>query len=180
MDSQGGALRGHHLDSCAMGATAAVRRGPVDMARVTLLLSVLGGLFAMHVLGVHGTMHHESVAHPAGDGAGSHTTRMASASDAPAATGLIRTTAAAPVQAEAPAGHLQQLQHMPPDGPGMGIGGLCLAVLGGLLLLASLWRRRSRTSWTPTASIHATLHRLTSGHRDRDPPSLIRLAINRC
>ena len=150
-----------------------------QVARLALLLGVLGGLFAMHGLGVHGTMHGESGAHPAGDDAGSHTAAMGFASDAPAATGSMEVTVAA-VRAEAPAGHRHQLQHLPPDGPVMGIAGLCLAVLGGLLLLAGVWRRRGRTSRTPTASLYGTLHTIRSGHRDRDPPSLILLSINRC
>lgn len=137
-----------------MGATTRRNRSAISRwALVFGVLAVLTGVFAMHGLGDHGAMQHESrSATHAGmptNGTGDDL-RVAGPSDGD--SGL---------------------------GSDVNMVGLCLAVLGGLLLvlgavgLGRSWRVRRPGMVRRLRSIAAT-------HRDRDPPSLLVLTINRC
>ncbi len=125
------------------------------MARPLLLLVALVGLFAMHGLSDHGASAHVSVA-PAESSMSGHS-MAAMSSEAPA------------VGAEDdPAGHSE-----------LALAGLCLAILVAAVLGFGFARRRVMAylgMWAPRLT--RAWPRLPG--RDRDPPDLIRLSIQRC
>jgi hypothetical protein len=124
-------------------------------ARLAVLGGVVLGVVAMHGLSSHGMS------------AGSEPTMQAAGPSMSIAS-------------MAPYGHASPTLS-PDPGPGMGgaMAGLCVAVIGlGLGLVAMLMRRRG---------VPLTARRIPPGMavrslrgRDRDPPSLIRLSIQRC
>jgi len=121
----------------------------------------LFGLFAMHGLGDHGTMHDMGggVA-PMSVGHHDHTsgqTTSVTLADVPRA--------------------------LLPDEPGMdgmGLAGLCVVVLisGVATLLVAIGLRRH--AWMERLSAPSPGRRWPATLRDRDPPSLITLSIQRC
>lgn len=149
------------LASRLAAMTVAYRRpgGRARLPRLILVVAALAGLFAMHGLGDHGTMHHE----PTGDLMGS----LAATSHAEDA--MSASAALDPAHDDGSA----------PEGAGTGIVGLCLAVLTGALLgLAWLRARSGRLvieRWTPRDTWS-----LSAAPRDRDAPSPFRLSIQRC
>jgi len=82
-------------------------------------------------------------------------------------------------QADTGAGyHAGAVEVEEPSGDGMGLLGLCLAVLGGLLSgLALLLLRRG--GWIPRTLLPSWSATAFRG-RDRDPPDLLRLGVIRC
>jgi len=143
-----------------------------------LLLCVLGGLFAMHGLGNHGTMRHES------GNAGGTGAETAHARVTPSALSAVEVQPASDIGAVAiTAWASEELQSHnlkgAADSQSTGMAGLCLAVLGGLLLLWNL-RGRRREWLLPPPVARVTITRPRAARRDRDPPSLIYLSIHRC
>lgn len=120
-----------------------------------MLLVALVGLFAMHGLSDHGASAHVSVT-PAESSMAGHS--MAATSSEPPAAGTE----------DDPAGHSE-----------LALAGLCLAILVAAVLGFGFARRRVMAylgMWAPR------LARAWSRFpgRDRDPPDLIRLSIQRC
>lgn len=113
------------------------------------------GLFAMHGLSGHGTSHH------LGDHLGDHLSMVGHEQ-------VVLTAPAAASAAEAPSGHSEP-----------GIVGLCLAVLVAAVLFFAAGRRRLIGSLPPWASWAERRWSVGAG-RDRDPPDLIHLSIQRC
>lgn len=132
-----------------------------------MLLAVLGGLFAMHGLGGHGTAHH---------GSGS----LVAASAAPSAPSG-HDTHAAPRQSGPSAPDDGSLADgSPPDGSLSGYAALCLALLAAGSILGRRAGRRGLAVLLPRPRPAPRLVWPPAARRDRDPPSLTRLSINRC
>jgi hypothetical protein len=134
--------------------------------RVVVLAFVLAGLFAMHGLGDHGAAHQ-----------GSHD---AAAVAVAAKVSMNHGTQADPSATTKAHGAGSPLGVPAEDSPAVAMAGVCLAVLAGamvgLLLLRGLRaavpsRLRSRLKFAtePFAAL-----------RDRDPPCLFDLSIQRC
>jgi len=124
------------------------------MARPFLLFVALVGLFAMHGLADHGASAHVS---------------MTAAESTMAGHSMAATPSEPAVDAQdAPAGHSE-----------LALAGLCLAVLVAAALGVAFARRRVMAylgMWAPRLARPGP--RFTG--RDRDPPDLIRLSIQRC
>lgn len=145
-------------------------------ARYALVVAALAlfGLLSMHGWGTHAGMHAEishspsHVALPHGD---DHASVLASSHPS-----QVAGEAAA---SDADAVSCDNGCDGSGSGGGMGLAGLCLAVLGGLLLLGLAllllrrWFLMSRTM-LPTFRHPILLS------RDRDPPDLLRLCVIRC
>ena len=150
------------------------RRSPLRHALwLAGLLVTLAGLFGMHGLDNHGGAGMDTVAH-----AGMAVPAHGAASGHSALTGNAHGPAGAVVAAEAVLGAVTEASGH--AGMDMGATGMCMAVLVLLLialilrLYASrvrplLWRLADRPERSPLAR-----------GRDPDPPSLLRLSIQRC
>ena len=130
----------------------------------TVWCVLLGGLFAMHGLGDHGGAGHEM-----GITAGppqSTTIHHGEHEPAPAASAMA-------------AAMTQILLDPPASQGGMAMAGLCLAVLLGTVLafLLALANRRALLAVGPALTV---LRAPVATFRDRDPPCLHRLSIQRC
>ena len=152
-------------------------RSPVRYALwLSGLLVVLGGLFGMHGLDNHGGDHGAAMDPMA------HTTMTVSAHGAASrhdAMGVTAHTAAsfAVVTTGAAAGGMTDSSG--PTGLSMGAAGTCMAVLVLSLFLLILRLYASRVLpllWLVARPLRSTRVR----GRDPDPPSLIRLSIQRC
>lgn len=130
-------------------------------ARLLVLLAALAGLFAMHGLTDHGAAHPIAVA-------SSTPMSMTHAHESSAEEPVLDRT---PVF-EAPdvGGHA-----------GVGLAGMCLAVLGlaGFARWLLAGRGRALASWfhVPTLALRPVTASLD---RSRDPPDLVRLQVHRC
>lgn len=144
-------------------------------ARYALVVAALAlfGLLSMHGWGTHAAMHAEASHSPA-HGALPHDEDHAS---------VLTTSHPGQVASEAAAMDADAVGcdngcDEPGPGGGMGLVGLCLAVLGGLVLGLALLvlRRRIRLlrAMLPTFQHPVLLS------RERDPPSLLRLCVIRC
>ena len=130
------------------------------------LLVVLGGLFGMHGLDNHGgagldTVAHATMAVPASHGTGAGHAAM---------TDTLHEAEAVLAAATDAAGH---------SGMDMGAAGMCMAVLVLTLiaLILRLYANRARPLlWLVARNAWAPRGR----GRDPDPPSLLRLSIQRC
>lgn len=127
--------------------------------RVFVLLATLAGLFAMHGMSDHGTGAH---ADPASDSHAAH----AAMSTLPEGS-EVATRSVAPVDWGS-SGHSE-----------MDMVGLCLAILAGALLVVALARVRLVRALDSLLPRAASPRWRVAG-RDRDPPSLISLSIQRC
>jgi hypothetical protein len=146
----------------AMSLAPRPSRGLAHMTRLGLLVGAFVGLFAMHGLAAHGTTHADTVA------------------DLSVATmhGTMRETHAASVQPSV-IGQQGTVEGHGHDG-GMSLLGLCLAVLAGALV-GLLWVRSTRAA--VVARRRALLDLASTPFaalRDRDPPCLFELSIQRC
>lgn len=135
-------------------------RGRSRTVRLLLVMAAFVGLFAMHGLGDHGTMHQELSAPMAAIAStDSHAGHVSMRGD-PGVTGHVRITA--------------------PASDGASMAGLCIAVLGGAILALAWLRSRvplrvvRRWPYRSSADLRATVL------RDRDPPCLFELSIQRC
>jgi hypothetical protein len=129
-------------------------RGRRTLIAAAWLLALLG-LFGMHALGTHGTASHQ--------GAASHHRMTHSMTD----QSVILIDPLRP--SASPDMH----------GAGGGVLGLCMAVLGGVLLSLILRLRNRRrelclTARRPTLALRVVIR------RERDPPNLVRLSVMRC
>jgi len=128
--------------------------------------AALVGLFAMHGLAGHGAMH-------AGHGDPPLEIAAAAAAHTHAAASMpMEATAAQAPSLTAPSGPS-------PDDGGLGLVGLCLAVLLVGAIAAVLLGRRS---WYARSLARPVAHRgwPARARRDRDPPCLFALSIQRC
>ena len=138
--------------------------------RLAALVLLLAGLFGMHGLGSHG---------PSSLGSGDHEQLPAVDSDSPmpavthardAAVQTGETPSLRPILGTA-------LSPQQPFGPGMGVAGMCLAILLlSLMTLVGLHRHLPSV----LARAGRPLPPPPALGRDPDPPSLIRLSIQRC
>ncbi|MGH3360695.1 MAG: DUF6153 family protein [Nocardioidaceae bacterium] len=139
-------------------------RGRARTARLVLAAAAFVGLFAMHGLADHGTMHHEWSG-PAPDAAATT-----------AAHGLH----ASAVDASAMHHGDDGVRSEAPSTDGSTLVGLCFAVLVGAVLGLAWLRSRNpltvvrRWPYPVTRDLHAT------ALRERDPPCLFELSIQRC
>jgi len=130
------------------------------VVRLLMLLVTLVGVFAMHGLSDHGASAHTAMAAPADSMSMTH----GGTDDqlAPMSSESVETAG------QDPTGH-----------SGLGLAGLCLAILAAAVLGFTFLRRRVMTylsSWSPRVG----RPRPRSAGRDRDPPDLVRLCIQRC
>ena len=139
---------------------ATQRRG----ARLVLaaVAVALFGLLSMHGWGTHA------------GGAGAHDMGVMTAGgheDAP-----VLPTVVGHVESGTAGAHISS--GVPVDGEGGGLLGLCLAILGGLILAVALFLAR-RGIRLPRSLLPAWPSPVLYG-RDRDPPDLLRLCVIRC
>jgi hypothetical protein len=134
-----------------------------SVGHVLVMIAALAGLFAMHGLSDHGIAGPEAVVALGGSAS------MTQGSDAMTVTGHV-----SGMGAEAPGQRPIQNDH------GMGLAGLCLAVLVAVLLIGLSIRRRglrplsvSLPHWRPTRLVLARPGPLR-------PPELLALSIQRC
>jgi len=136
-------------------------RGPAPVVRLALGALALLGLFAMHGLGEHGTMH--------------RTGSDASSVTLPAQ--LHGDTVDSSFAAMAAPDHGEAGSH--PDGDD-GLVGLCLAVLAIALLGMLCLRSGARRQWAGCRVVRLRAVLPLAVYRDRDPPDLMALSILRC
>jgi len=130
------------------------------------LLVLLGGLFGMHGLDNHGDAGVDTIAHATMAGPAEHST----AAGHEAVAGTVARAAAVTVAVTGAFGHA---------GMAMGAAGMCVAVL--VLALIALLLREHAGRLRPLLCLAARPARAPGGRgRDPDPPSLIRLSIQRC
>jgi len=150
-------------------------RSPVRHALwLSGLLVVLGGLFGMHGLDNHGGAGIDTVAH-----VGMAVPAHGAASGHPAKTGLTHEGAAATVVATKAVVGSGVTYTAGTAGMDMGGAGVCMAVLvlSLIALILRLYASRVRPLWRLAARpLRSPLVR----GRDPDPPSLLRLSIQRC
>lgn len=146
-------------------SVSGVRLQPIgtSVGRVLVMIAALAGLFAMHGLSDHGMGGPDAVV-KAG-----MSRPMTHASDAVTMAGQVSGMAA-----EAPGRQPMRNDH------GMGLVGLCLAVLVAVLLIGlSVWRRglRPLSVWR----LHWRPNRMVVTRRGPlRPPDLLALSIQRC
>lgn len=142
-------------------------------ARYALVVAAMAlfGLLSMHGWGTHAGMHAETshapahVAQPHGD---DHTSVPASSHGGQGAGDVTVTDA-----------HLVNCDHdCGGSEGGMSLVGLCLAILGGIVLTLALLLLRRCTPLLRTV-LPAFQHPVLLS-RERDPPDLLRLCVNRC
>ncbi|WP_183093937.1 DUF6153 family protein [Nocardioides stalactiti] len=144
-------------------------------ARSALVVAALAlfGLLSMHGWGTHAGMHSDPSPAPAPvtlAHAGDHPRGLPGAHGDHGAGGNVA--------ADAAAVGCDDSCHGTGSGGGMGLAGLCLAVLGGLLLGLALLLVRRGTPLVRTM-VPAFHHPIRLG-RERDPPDLLRLCVIRC
>ena len=144
-------------------------------ARYALGVAALAlfGLLSMHGWGTHAGMHAETSHSPA-HGALPHDHDHAS---------VLTTSHPGQVASEAAAMEADKVGcdngcDGSGSGGGMGMVGLCLAVLGGLVLGLALMLLRRRIPLLRT--MLPTFHHPILLSRERDPPDLLRLCVIRC
>ncbi|MDQ3610010.1 MAG: DUF6153 family protein [Actinomycetota bacterium] len=137
-------------------------RGPAPVVRLALGALALLGLFAMHGLGGHGTMH-----------------RTASdASSAKLQAQLHGDTVDSSSASMAAPDHGEAGSH--PDGGDGALVGLCLAVLAIALLGMHCLRSEARWQWAGCRVVRLRAVLPFAVYRDRDPPDPLALSILRC
>jgi hypothetical protein len=131
------------------------------------LLVLLGGLFGMHGLDNHGDAGMDTIAHATIAGPAEHR----AAAEHESIAGTVARSAAVTLAVTGESGH---------SGMGMGAPGMCVAVLV-IALMALLLRRHAGHRLRPMLCLASRPGRAPRGRgRDPDPPSLIRLSIQRC
>jgi len=161
------------LGMCSFSRLAAMRfwMRPRSTVRYALwisgLLVLLGGLFGMHGLDNHGGAGMDTVDHATMAGPLSHT----AAAGHEAITGSVVAKAATVTPAVPGASR--------DAGMGMGAAGMCVAVLV-VALIALLLRAHGGRSRPLLWMVSRPVRALGGRGRDPDPPSLIRLSIQRC
>jgi len=148
---------GESVDSKPMSFHSSSQRAAIRMPRVAALLLVLGGLFAMHGLADHGTEH-------ATDSMPAHHTMSAGAPADATAMDLVVVQASAPLE----------------DHAGHAMTDLCLAFLTAGLLALVLLRGSSRVPFGLRGTRSPGDGRFRPMARDPDPPTPLRLSIQRC
>jgi hypothetical protein len=145
----------------AMSLATRPSRRLAYVTRLGLLAGTFVGLFAMHGLATHGTVHADTVG------------------DLPMAMrGMLHETHAGSVGPSL-TGQQGPLEDHGHDG-GTGLLGLCLAVLAGALA-GLLWVRSTRAAIvTSQRALRDLASTPLAALRDRDPPCLFELSIQRC
>ena len=130
----------------------------VTAARLAMLVVALGGLFAMHGMSDHGTAHH----------AVSGAEHAANRHSSPVAEGALTD--------EPKAAEVAEKSSSGSSSTG-GLAAVCMAIL----VAAAGWglQRRRAGSVNPVLGTRSETTSRARG-RDRDPPSLVQLAIHRC
>lgn len=152
---------GTHSKLVAMSATCRGRRNRGRAARLFLVAAAFVGLFAMHGLGDHGAMHTDS-------------------SEPVAVASMLGADKHASTTGDAPD---HGARHQRVDAPSMDAGemiGLCLAVLVGSVLALAWLRSRYPVRIIRRWPYPIAVNLAATEFRDRDPPSLFQLSIQRC
>jgi Family of unknown function (DUF6153) len=159
-------VSGHCLDSGSMSGTQPRVNAATALRRVCGVAALLG-LFAMHGLAVHGAMH-------AGHDADPMPAAVAATHDHSADHGADQ-VALPDTRDESPSGGSRERT---PDHGLVGFAGLCLAILlAGMAAVVFLSRYiRLRRGRDPLAAQGWPAR----SRRDRDPPCLLALSIQRC
>lgn len=144
--------------------------GPGHRSRLSLVLGAFAllGLFAMHGLGGHGTNHAGAAGHA--DAVPAHAS--AHASDHPPAHAACDGACAS-----------SQVLDSAPTGSGEGITllvALCLAVLSAAVAIAVLALTRTSVATGRAPDRAQPLREVLRGLRDRDPPNIYVLSVQRC
>jgi len=146
--------------------------GVAQLVKLAVLVSVLLGVFAMHGVAAHGTTHATF--------GGGHATfgRVSSVGEVNAGASHgshgDRSTNLASRGSEAAGGHDGQEEHDP------SLMGWCLAVLGAVLIGVLGLHARGPMALLRSARGAGCALSLPVGRRDRDPPCLHSLSIQRC
>jgi hypothetical protein len=157
----------------AMKGARLRRRKPRTGATFACVAFVLFGLVAMHGWGTHAGMHTPTSRSPA------HVTPLEG--DALASVLTTSHGGEPPRDAAALGADLASCDDgcgAPGSDGGMGLVALCLAILGGLVLAFALLLLRRCVPLLRT--MLSAFHHLVPLSRDRDPPDLLRLCVNRC
>ena len=131
---------------------------------------LLGGIFAMHGLGTHGTGAHAEMEQPAMSNASAHMD----------ISGAGHPAHVVPESESTSSEDLSWVVGEPAGSGSMtGLMAMCLAILGGVLagFVALFMRYRCRR---PLMRAVRQVHALVIASRDRDPPCLVRLSVMRC
>lgn len=144
-----------------MSATCRGRRGRSRAGRLLLVVAAFVGLFAMHGLGDHGTAHTET--------------------SGPMAAASMRGSDEHRPPVEPMSSHGEGHEsHGAPSADSGGMAGLCLAVLVGSLLALAWLRARSPVRIVRRWPYPIVVNLRATELRDRDPPCLFQLSVQRC